>query len=473
LSKRIFIFELDGKPVLGFDTGLSAQAFAQAKLAQFINQSGSIVYPDGKIETWQPGGVAEHETMVIWGSPFYGEALTEIINAPDRKDEALDALRCWLKAIELIRETPYDGPAGVFFASEKTRNGAPFGAVFFPPARLMKRILDADNAVPEAEQWVHPDLKGAEAVSFAAGTMLYRIFCGERPFTADNEDELLRDIREGVFIPPVLAAPGLDPEMSSLISSAMSRIPQNNEPGFRPTPESIIGLLGLPSSKPVSAWFTQLSDEEISKINAEREKFVRKKSLSVKARRFVIRNTVLIAVSAAVILIIALIARGIIQRQKELPSTMGMNPVEVAEAYYGAFETLDHVLMEACVSGKAGADDIRMVMNLFVISRVRQGYEQGGFFMTASEWLETGRPFAEDKMVFGIAELKISVLSLNEENAGIRANYILIAPGVKDSDEDSGYIAEIATSDRLDLIFQKGAWRITNIERNSQLPFAP
>jgi hypothetical protein len=46
-------FELDGKAVLGFDTGLDAGAFARAKLGQYISHTGSTLNGTGisKIKT--------------------------------------------------------------------------------------------------------------------------------------------------------------------------------------------------------------------------------------------------------------------------------------------------------------------------------------------------------------------------------------------------------------------------------------
>ena len=59
MNRRIYHFELEGKRVLGFDTGLSALAFAQAKMAQAITDRGFIVIPEGGVETWKASGVAE------------------------------------------------------------------------------------------------------------------------------------------------------------------------------------------------------------------------------------------------------------------------------------------------------------------------------------------------------------------------------------------------------------------------------
>ena len=508
MDELVISIEQDGKQVLAFDTGLNPQDFARARMTLLLTQSGSIVYPDGRIEAWQPGGVIElpsekeSTTMAIWGPHFPGERLDGIINTPGRQDEALDAIRFWLRArIALERRfaeqnppehrpgsrktddeknAPFPGPAGAFILSEKElldgQNPYPAGTVFFPPSRLMRRSLEANGpeAILEAKRWVHPDREGAEGISFSAGVMLYRVFCGAPPFPGDDEAKLRQDIREGVFTPPALATPGLDPEMASLISRSMGVTGRNNEP--KALPDYVDGFIGPPASRQVSSWIKRLSNEEIAKIGMEREQYSRKKEFSVKTRRFVIRNTVIITVCCIAVIVLLFSIRGFIRHRAELPSTRGMISVEVVRAYYDAFGELDHPMMEACVSGKAGSEDINMVMNLFVISKVRQAYE--GYtanIMSAREWIESGRP-ATAGSVFGITDLVIRPLNDDGESAGFEANYILWTPGEHSEEENPSPDEQamimpnrMVSKDILYLKFQKGVWKITEINRQISL----
>ena len=517
MNRRIFNFELNEELVLGFNTGLDVRSFARAKMAQFITQPGSIVYPDGRIETWQPGGVSELPigvselspavpSMAVWGPPFPGESLIAIINS-NRKDEALDALRFWLKARMILEENPGEamdaplsGPAGALIVSgekdqfendrfksknyrletnaeARLKQQFPHGTVFFPPARLLKRCLQAegDVALLEAERWVpdgnlgfstpqgklHPDPEKEKEISFCAAAMLYRIFCGDAPFISNDRDEQRQNIRERVFLPPNLLAPGLDPQMSELIIRAMS-LKTGNATGTTtadkdlkqgPTPLTIGNLIGAPASRPVSSWIKQLSEEEISKIKTEKEQYSRRKTRAVKTRRFMVRYAAIIAVSLAALILILLTVRGIIRDRSELPTTKGMAPLEVAQAYYGAFGDLNHTLMSACVSGKAGKGDINMVMNFFVITKVRGAYEMSpDIFITAEEWIKEGSPVTE-RSVFGITNLQLSGFQENAESASLVADYILWTPERFD------------TRDKLELKLIKGAWRITEIRR--------
>jgi len=284
--------------------------------------------------------------------------------------------------------------------------------------------------------------------------MLYRIFCGAYPFHETHDD----------FIPPELAAPGLDSEMAALISAAIGNSPQGvNKEKPRPQPEFIAEFLGAPSSIPVlktvSSWQRKLSDEEISKIRTDEDKFRKKAALKHKARRFVIRNTAIIAISVIAITAIFFMVRSFEKRRAELPSTAGMKPIEVVYAYYDAFNSLDHTMMDTCVSGRAGRNDINMVTGLFVATKVRQAYEMTiDNFLPASQWLEAGRP-ETDKTVFGITDLEIRPVSAGDNSASLEATYRLWMPG-----EFS--VMEHVLRDLLELEYGKGLWRITKLVRS-------
>jgi len=477
LNKKVFTFELDGFQVLGFDTGLDAEAFARVKLAHIIDNPGAIIYPNGDTETWLPGGVTEREnefgkTMVIWGPLFPGRELTGILNAENRRDlpidaqrrdEALDALRYWLKARMLFekmrnekKDPPFNGPAGAFIVTDN-EHGYPAGTIFFPPKKLLQRTLEAGNALQEAKSWIHPDLDGAAAISFCAGTMLYRIFCGVCPFSGKDVEMLRQDMREGVLIPPKLAAPGLDEEIASVLYMSLGRTSSDGEK-LRPPPGFISDILGPPSSKPASFWVKSLSEEEKKKIRFGKEQYKRKTDARVKTRRFIVSNAAKISIAGIAFIILMLLILPISRRLSELPATAGMKPLDITEAYYGAFNTLDHTMMDNCVSGGAGKNDITMVASLFVIDRARQAYEfSRENFLPAPEWLEAGKP-GTDKLVFGITDLDIKILAENSENASLEAHFTLWIPG-----ENS--VEGQVLRDRLALSYRRGLWRITQIER--------
>ena len=516
LNRQIFTFQIEGKNVLGFDTGLKAQAFAQARLAQAITRPGTIIYPDGKTETLQAQSVTESSEasgMVVWGPLFPGEELIDVICDPDSKKEAFDLFGFWLRARILLEDNPgeehsYPGPAGAMVITGKTpamlslgtgipgNSKYPVGTVFFPPAQILKRIIDnrGEKAVFNAMSFVHPDLessvwinqegKNPESIAFSAGIMLYRIFCGSNPYTgiatAVNLDELRQNIREAVYIPPKLAAPGLDSDLASHIDRAMSPIQPMKKGGkkpavIRPSPEEIKDFLRI-HKKTFSACFEDPGSEEIQKISEEREQLIAWKERKIKTRRYVRRHNVRIAVVLSVIIAVFLGINSYARHQASLPHTRGMTPLEVVETYYGAFGEMDHILMEACVQGRTGRSDIEMVIYLYVTSRQRMAQETSFRFLTASEWIERGSP-GNIPDVFGVTDLTTRIIFEEEDNVLIEAEFLLWMPGAYFLNlEGSVSImspeeitipppGSIPLRDVLNVTWNRDSWLISGIER--------
>jgi hypothetical protein len=528
MIERIIHVEVEGRGRLGFDTGLSPQAFAQAKLAQFITQEGHIVFPGGAVKLWQPGGVMERNgSMVIWGPDFKGERLDRLVaSGGGGLDPALEALRRWIAAYPHLQGGSL-WPAGVFVAltgaagdTEEAESGLyPAGTVFFPPERLRCRCVQAEGEeswLDGGESLVSVDLGGEAAASFTAGAMLYRVFAraaqGDRspgedpapaalPFPNRDPDLLHQDIREGVFLPLALAAPGLDPGAAALVDRAIAGI-KGKLPGSRPSLEELAGLLGgtavpagsgsreagAPAEGPrdIASFFHELGKAEREKLREERDRYEKKRKLTVKTRRFVIRNVAVITGIAAALLIVALFVNSMIASRRDLPTTAGMESREVVETYYGAFGALDHTLMDACVTNRAGKGDIDMVTRYFVTSRVRQAYEYNtAVFMSAQDWFSAGAP-PTSAQIFGVTDLGIARLGGTEFSDEIqyRVEYIIWVPGALEagSADPEGIAAEpgpgapvedfipprgYAFADELTLTRHKGNWRISAINRQS------
>jgi hypothetical protein len=508
MARGIFHFKLDGAIRLGFDTGLNAQAFAQAKLAQFITQEGHIVLPDGTVTSWRPGGVIESEgTMVVWGPDFQGERLDLILDGGDT-GPALEALRRWIAAY-----LPEAGlwPAGVFAALD-TGASYPVGTVFFPPDRLRCRCIRAEGEdlwLNGGESLVFMDLAGDAAVSFTAAAMLYRILAraaetggpqsavlkdagsapGALPFPSRDVEKLHQDMRESVFLPLGLAAPGLDPRTAELVDRAIAGT--KGKPAPRPSPEEISELLGPPGRDPVS-FFRDLDAEERENLREERERSEKKRNLRVGTRRFMVRNTTIITGIAGALAVVILFANSMAASRRSLPTTAGMDSLQVVESYYGAFGTLDHTLMEACVINKAGKGDIDMITRFFVTSRVRQAYEFSSVMLSAQDWFAAGSP-PTTAQIIGVTDLNISQITGSGDERRYRAEYIIWVPGSMADEEDSRGITAVpgpapevpAPSagleaslieefipprgypliDDLTLVRLKGNWRISSIDR--------
>ncbi|MDR1353716.1 MAG: hypothetical protein LBK05_10585 [Treponema sp.] len=491
----IFRFEYEGGKVLGLDTGLSAEAFARSRLAFLAAGAGCIVFlrssPAPQIEAWRPGGVAEiaaggrpGPVMVIWGPDFAGLSLDEIITrgndpASPNTPGALASLAAWVRARDALpqegRPLPWPGAALV---DEKAET------VLFLPEAAVRRVFDAGGAgawINGAECWTHPDYSGEEADAFAAAALLYRALSGALPYPGRSRDTLREDIREGVFIPPRLAAPGLLGEAASLITAALSPRPKLKAgrprlADFARLFTAAAGNTGTDGS--AAGFFRDISREERQALETERDRFLRKRSKAVKAKRFLRRNRAAILGVTGAALAAALAAGSVIQARLGGPSTRGMDGVTVVESYYQAITGMDHETAAACVAGGAGKDDINMITSLYVVSKVRQAYEAQTVFISPEEWRESGGGVPE-KAVFGIDGLHLEGIDTDESDGrlGYRAEYLFFNPYPESGGDAAAspagnespappLPAGIPCSDELSLEKnKKGLWHITGIRR--------
>jgi hypothetical protein len=508
--KRVFLFEQDkgtGSQVLGFDTGLNSRAFAQAKFAQVITELGLIVYPGktGGVADWRASGVVEHAMadgspmMVVWGPPFKGEHLDLLLNSGGQydADNVLAAICVWIQGILEAEKSPHvivpfwPCAALIGEGSPSCEGASPCkGGVFFMPPSLAKRCIlvpGESERFPGGEWYSHPDLEGMDAAAFTAAAMVYQVFTGVPPFPSVDEIALHQDIREENFLPVHLAVPGLEsqcaaliqkilgpaekkPGAKELIRSAATKNPVNRMNG-RAALESILAKLMI-DGQPVSAasLVQPLSDENLQILEKERAQFLKANAASVKTRRFIARNKALLAGGVAALIFAFFIIYSIASARAALPTTAGMDPVRVIETYYNAFGELDHQMMEACVVKGAGRDDISAVTNVFVISRVRQAYGVSGdsTVLPASEW-QAGGGGPVTMSVFGVTDLRIEGVTMNDEAMLYRAHYTLWIPAHDDQAQETGTALPLPNnrSDLLTLVRKKGNWRISEIIRQA------
>ncbi|WP_304239528.1 hypothetical protein [Gracilinema caldarium] len=404
-SEGIFHFEAEGQRALGFDTGLTPQAFAKARLGSLMTIQGIIV--DTAVHIWNIDGTVEHQGhMVFYGKDFKGESLEQILNRSD--DTPLYALQRYLKALTIISKTDQSlfeqislFPAGVLIAAD--------GSVFFAPAALAKRVFEYKTPqlfIRKVLQWLHPDKTGPDAAAFTAAAIAYRLFTGTFPFPVSEDTEpekakehLVQDMRDGFCKSAMLAAPRLLPEVTALLDSILC--PEKDSPKGL---EDLAALLGEPGSKGLADFYKDVESRETELEEQKRNH--KRREFRIGTQRFLKKYKYALIAGVGTALALVIIIQSIISDQQKRPTTRGLAPLQVAEAYYRAFNTLDHQMMDACVAQGAGKGDIEAVMNLFVISRVREAYERKTTVLDPETWKSQGSP-ATDATIFGITDLNL------------------------------------------------------------------
>ena len=476
MEKQVFLFDIDGHKALGFDTGLDSRAFARAKFAQFITEPGFIVSFVGSntsVNLWKAEGVVENSSMVVWGPPFSGESIDLLLHDSEKREEALAAIRRWIQAVLALGEK-YHVPLWPCAAltGENQQD-----EIFFAPPDLAQLCLIAKETNLNNSRYVQPDLNGMNAAAFTAAAMLYQVFAGSPAFPAGDEIILYEDMREGNFLPIRLAVPGLHDKLAALIQKALiQNAKKGGLPDGRRLLEGFLGILRTDPTDPLSSFVSLISETDKLLIEKEKIKYLKTNNAAVKTRRFVKRNAALLLGSLAAVIIIVLAVNSVIKSRSAL-STANMEPVQVIESYYNAFGKLDHPWMEACVINDAGKDDINMVMNLFIISKIRQAYEYSiqSSIISANEWLEAGGGQVNFQ-VFGVTDLRIAMS--NEKQYWVE--YTLWIPGEAGDDPETGqddmtnrrtveYLPpqSLPRTDFVTLEQKKGNWRISEIRRVS------
>jgi hypothetical protein len=467
MISTIFHLDYEDKMVLGFDTGLSERSFAQSKAASLLSESGYVVFPNASINVWQAEGVIKlQKRMIIYGADFEGSSLDSFLQCNGDKDAALNAIRLWLCAVRVLSGKnifPNPSPHGVIIAKD--------GTFFFPPSNLVKKSIDAEEnetALTASLQFVHPDLTGEESFTFSAAVMLYQLFSGEAAFQDSHSEQVLNSIRTGNFLPVDLTAPSLDEKTADFINNAIN--PKNTSPSLM----NMIELLGGEKTKQYNEFFKQISDEEKKSIVLKRKQFAKRLQDKAKAKIFFNKHkTIFIGVGIGLAAVI-FIAWNIIIGLNNRLDTKGMTPAEIVKQYYASFGTLDHDFMEAATIGSAGESEIKMVQNLFVISKVREAYERTAPIIPAQEWVDGGSQETES-MVFGVSNLEQRKIHQSEQEALFEADGLLWMPEYLSTDhkeienaesEDNNLLMRpVSVSYRSNIKFtkRKDIWRIAEI----------
>jgi hypothetical protein len=486
---RIHISDVNEKQAVCFDTGLDPRSFARTKMSQCLVEPGYIVYPDGSNTVWKASGVNELDGyMRVWGTPFSGDRLDMLlsaINTPkqtpeqaeQRQKSALQAVVYWMRAKLLIGETHSALNPGAAFVSCSDGGEYQKGSVFFTPESLSQRCLLVEGAgytavlrsgvseirsnVPAAmDRYNCPDLKDTDAAAFCAGTMLYTVLAKNHPYP--DMENIYQDMREGVFVPPKFAIPGIDKQLCELINAALL-LPVAAKKTTMSGAVILGNLLKILMNKEegitdISLLCNPLSKEEEEKFIKEKTVFIKKQNFTVKSKRFYLRNKFAIMGVSVAVLFVLFVVVSMTKVRHGRQTTEGMAPDTVINEYYEAFSNLNHQFMESCISG-ASKNDIDVAANFFVITKMRQAYEPGeqSTVLSARVWKQTGGALPAPN-VFGITDLVITPRGGSETEGLVvyRADYLLWFPTEKTAS---------SRTDELTLKRIRGNWRITEINR--------
>lgn len=288
------------------------------------------------------------------------------------------------------------------------------------PPRLVLRCVTAE---PEAAirfqyPWTHPDGKQAplaDSAGFFLAAIGYACLTGAPPFDSaavpfagfkrfpdsagavlssggesntatDAAEQLVRNIRDEVYIPIELHCPTLTDTFARLINRGLT-VGKKRAETVPPLFERLCayGDEILPLFSPAcSSGNNGVSADKLVALHT----FIEKKGTQIRRKRFIMRNRSRLAAIAAACVLFITAATGIILHMRKPPATAGLSADAVVQGFYAAVGALDQVTTGAYAKNKAGAEYENLMTHLFVTEKMREVYERKKIYYSPEEFLQ-------------------------------------------------------------------------------------
>jgi len=304
------------------------------------------------------------------------------------------------------------------------------------PPRLVLRCVTAETAAALRFHypWVHPDAERVpldDAASFFLATLSYACITGAPPFNSaavpfaavDGDDfcangaaeQLVQNIRDGVYVPVELRCPALCPQFARLIDDGLavaagqgSAKTTGQHGSVEATEHKSISLEKtadgdiMPNcraapSLPLTEQLCSYCDEslplfagiQVDKVPAQQtalEAFIQTARKRISRKRFVRRNSGKIAAAAVLCAALIAVTAAVVVHLRKPPETAGMSAEAVIHGFYTAVGTLDQTITGAYTKSKAAALYDGLMVHLYVTGKTREAYERKKIYYTPQEF---------------------------------------------------------------------------------------
>jgi len=349
--------------------------------------------------------------------------------------------------------------------SEGGTDGGAQDLIVLPP-RLTLRCVTAETAAALRFHypWVHPDAERVpidDAASFFLATLSYVCITGAPPFNSaavpfaavDGDDfcangaveQLVQNIRDGIYVPVELRCPALCPQFARLIDDGLSAAAGQGSakttgrhgsaksaaykslglektaggdimPNCRTMPllplveqlcsccdESLPLFAGIQADEvPAQQPDTQkagaqeqaappkeaeVQAAEDSAQQAVLEAFIQTARKRISRKRFARRNSGKIAAAAVLCAALIAVTAAAVVHLRKPPKTAGMSAEAVIRGFYTAVGTLDQTITGAYTKNKAAALYDGLMVHLYVTGKTREAYERKKIYYTPQDFL--------------------------------------------------------------------------------------
>lgn len=438
-----------GERLLAFPASDKLSSLAKRSALQ---EARGWIVRGAEVSDWRFSGYLRRDGGLLVAGPHVdGELLAAVLQRPPAV--ALAALARVAGALRLLQqEHGFDQPLqlnGVYLLADG-------GVLIFPPpvVRQLTETHSPAAMLAAAGRLNHPDLAAGERLSVTLAILCYRAVTGGYPFPAAREDDLRTQMRRLEVVPARLRAPGTDGGLSALMDRALRPGRNERRPALEEWTAALERVTREPEAPPPDA-------AAAAALQAEARELQQKYEVTFRRRVFLQRNLRTIVVVSVAALALGGILGSIIANQFRPRATRGFSPRQVVEVFYASMGALDHTTMEDAVIDDAGQGLINEAVNLFVISRVTQGYEGRSNIVDAAEWVAGGKPELPAGVgVYGASDLEIAA----EQGAPqpvFRVTYLMWRPGGDDGSGPRGALQRgVPRSERVFLRQDRGDWVI-------------
>ncbi len=441
---------IDGTEYLGIETGLENSIIKTVDRDVFLKEPGKL-WDSGRILDWKIETIyIDGDRIVPAGQWLEGETLAD--RKPDFSD-TLNLARFYskLKALNHLPDSIY--PSGIYF---------PHGSsILIFPDTIMDLVVshrDDEFLLRFEDPYKHPDLSGESAVCFFLGVCAYRAATGELPHRSSSLTELRELIRKSRPVPPEFKAYGLKKDVSDLIKRSLN-----------PSSSGKISLddwVSVLEKAEKEEFFTEKAGTDKAALRKKADMLERKRIKKFKIKQFLSKNGIKLVSAAAALIAAAMILYTPVKKALEPPVTAGLPPEEVVSLYYDSYNRMDVESMQDCVTRSAGRKDINEISGIFVISKVRKGYEGDSGIINAEKWIAEGKKdLTGGENIFGLTDIRIKKISGNSFTAEY-TKWITRYEGDRDSGNMRAVPAGIHVTDILHLSKRRRAWIIDSIKRS-------
>ena len=446
---------VDGDRLTGIRTGIPSRGFAAQRVSAAVQGGATLVVGD-RFEHWPIRRVVENGgEFYLCGPELSGRTVAEhLAEAPVTDAPWLTTL---LQAVATA-SVHEDLALGNVTTSLVTDTGA----VLFLNRDLAVQI-NSNLPLPERRVSHFPYRPerptDADTELYQALAIAYHALAGVPLCTKTEVQASARCHAAALEKPPLHThRPELTPELCERIEAAL----QYRD---RRTVRAVNEIAAAIERGPVAQ---DIDDGERDRRTAAAAERLTRNRASTQRRTFW-RNhgrTILFAALAAAVVLA--IPATILRNALRPPATAGMGPRAVAETFYSAWNSLDHMLMEETLARGVARNTVREVTNVYVIDRVQMARQWESALMPADAWLDEGRP--EGRIPYGVANLDLRLMSQGADRATVRAEYDMWRPENGGENPDGTTRTQAVhthTVDELTLEPTRTAWEITAITRTT------